>query len=200
MNGAGWFFDMLHVTLYTVFIQNLVFSGGYGTSEAVRIAAKPRRLLLFSSYIVYFGVITSAACRILDFIPAIKALGDTGHTAVFIAVLIVSYVLTAVLFWVVLGAEPKFLSQLGISALNTLVLAVPFINYRAAYSFSESIGTGIGAGVAFFLAVFLISKGMGKLCANKDIPPAFQGTPAIFIYVALLSLAFTGFSGSSLFA
>ncbi|HZK38549.1 MAG TPA: Rnf-Nqr domain containing protein, partial [Clostridia bacterium] len=63
----------------------------------------------------------------------------------------------------------------------------------------ESLGTGIGAGAAFFLAVFLIGKGMGKLCENKDIPPAFQGTPAIFIYVALLSLAFTGFSGSSLF-
>lgn len=200
MNSTGWFFDMLTVALYTVFIQNLVFSGGYGASEAVRIAAKPRRLLLFSAYIAYFAIVTSAACRALDFIPAVKALSDTAHTAIFIVVLIICYVLTAILFWVILGAEPKFLSQLGISALNTLVLAVPFINYRAAYNFPESLGTGIGAGAAFFLAVFLIGKGMGRLCANKDIPPAFQGTPVIFIYVALLSLAFTGFSGSSLFA
>lgn len=199
MNGSGWFFNMISVALFTVFIQNLVLSGGYGSSEAVRMAAKPRRLLLFSAYITYFAVITSAACRALDFISTVKALSDTAHMGVFIAVLIVCYVFTAILFWVVLGAEPKFLSQLGISALNTLVLAVPFINYRAAYSFAESLGTGIGAGAAFFLAVFLIGKGMGKLCANKDIPPAFQGTPAIFIYVALLSLAFTGFSGSSLF-
>lgn len=200
MSGTGWFFDMLSVALYTVFIQNLVLSGGYGSSEAVRMAAKPRRLLLFSSYITYFAIITSAACRALDFVPSIKALNDTGHTAVFVVVLIIIYVLTALVFRAILGAEPKFLSQLGISALNTLVLAVPFINYRAAYSFFESLGTGIGAGAAFFLAVFLISKGMGKLYANKDIPPAFQGTPVMFIYVALLSLAFTGFSGSSLFA
>jgi electron transport complex protein RnfA len=200
MNGASWFFDMLSVALYTVFIQNLVFSGGYGASEAMRIAAKPRRLLLFSLSITYFSIVTSAICRALDYAPTVKALSDTAHAAVFISVLILTYVFTAILFRLVLGAEPKFLSQIGISALNTLVLAVPFINQRAAYTFVESLGSGIGAGVAFFLAAFLISKGMGRLCTNKDIPPAFQGTPAMFVYVALLSLAFTGFSGSSLFA
>jgi len=196
----SWIFNMLSVALFTVFIQNLVFSGGYGASEAVRLAAKPRRLLLFSSSIAYFSVVTSAACRALDFLPKIKALNNTTHTVIFFIVLIFVYIFTALLFRIFLGAEPKFLSQLGISALNTLVLAVPFINFRAAYSFPESLGTGLGAGFAFFLAVVLIGKGMKNLAENKDIPPVFQGNPAAFIYVALLSLAFTGFSGSSLFA
>lgn len=196
----SWFFDMLSVSLYTVFFQNLVFSGGYGISEAVRMAAKPRRLLLFSTAITYFAVVTSAACRSLDFFPAVRVLNDTAHAAIFITVLIIVYILTAVLVRIILGAEPKFLSLLGIAALNTLVLAVPFINRRAANTFAESIGIGVGAGMAFFLAVLLISNGMSKLYKNKDIPTAFQGTPAMFIYVALLSLAFTGFSGSSLFA
>lgn len=195
-----WLLKMLSVALYTVFIQNLVFSGGYGASEAVRMAAKPRRLLLFSSSIVYFSLVTSAGCRALDFFPRIEALGGTPHTVIFVLVLIAVYAVTALFFRLAFGAEPKFLSQLGISALNTLVLAVPFINFKAGYTFVESIGTGLGAGFAFFLAVMLIGSGMKTMAENKNIPPVFQGTPATFIYVALLSLAFTGFSGGSLFA
>ncbi len=196
----SWFFNMLSVALYTVFVQNLVFSGGYGASEAVRMAAKPRRFILFAFSIAWFSVIASAACRVLDFFPFIYALGDTLHTVVFVLALISAYILTAVFLRIFLGAETKFLSLIGISALNTLVLAIPFINRRAAYTFIESIGSGLGAGLAFILAVALIGSGLQKLSQNKDIPPAFQGAPAMFIYVALLSLAFTGFSGSSLFA
>jgi len=194
------FFDLLSVAVYMIFIQNLVFSGGYGASEAVRMAAKPRRFLLFALSIAYFSVVTSAACRALDYIPAIGTLNDSLHAVVFVLMLVLVYLITAVLMRILLKAEPKFLSLMGISALNTLVLAIPFINNRAAYSLTESIGTGLGAGLAFILAVALMSNGMQRLSENKDIPAAFSGAPAIFIYVALLSLAFTGFSGSSLFA
>lgn len=194
------FFDLFYVAIYTVFIQNLVLIGGYGASEAVRIAAKPRRFFLFALSIAYFSVVTSAGCRILDFIPSVFALKDSAHAAIYIFMLVLVYLITAVLIRIFLKAEPKFLSLLGISALNTLVLAIPFINHRAAYNLTESIGTGLGAGLAFILAVAFLRNGMQRLEQNKDIPAAFRGIPAIFVYIALLSLAFTGFSGSSLFA
>ena len=38
-----WFFDLLSTALYTVFIQNLVFNGGYAASEALMLSKKPRR-------------------------------------------------------------------------------------------------------------------------------------------------------------
>ena len=44
-----WFFDLLSTALYTVFIQNLVFNGGYAASEALMLAKKPRRLWMFSA-------------------------------------------------------------------------------------------------------------------------------------------------------
>ena len=119
---------------------------------------------------------------------------------IFVLILVLVYLVTAVLMRIFLRADPKFLSLMGISALNTLVLAIPFINHRAAYSLSESIGTGLGAGLAFILAVAFLRNGMQRLEQNKDIPDAFKGIPAVFVYIALLSLAFTGFSGSSLFA
>lgn len=193
-------FDMISVALYVSFFQNLVFSGGYGISESMRMAAKPRRLLLYSLSISFYSVVTAAICRALDFIPRIKETGKVTHTVIFFFVIVVVYFSSAILLRLTLGAEPKFLSQMGISALNTLVLAVPFLNFGAGYSFFESIGMALGAGIAYFLATAIIGIGLQKLAENKDIPPVFQGTPAVFIYVALLSLAFSGFSGGALFA
>ena len=194
-----WFFDLLSTALFTIFIQNLVFSGGYGASEAMRMAAKPRRFVLFALAIAYFSVLTSVVCRLLESFEAIAAMNFALHAALFGLVLAAVYLATAVFLRAVFKAETKFLSLLGIAALNTLVLAIPFINQRAAYSFTGSLGTGLGAGLAFILAVALIGKGMHKVSLNNDIPEAFRGAPAMFIYVALLSLAFTGFSGGALF-
>ena len=89
---------------------------------------------------------------------------------------------------------------MGIAALNTLVFAIPFINNYAAYTFADSIGSGIGAGFAFILAASLISKGSQAISANSDVPQIFKGTPSLLIYVGLLSLAFAGFTDSTLFS
>ena len=55
-----WFFDLLSTALYTVFIQNLVFNGGYAASEALMLAKKPRRLWMFSAMIAFFSTVTAA--------------------------------------------------------------------------------------------------------------------------------------------
>ena len=61
-----WFFDLLSTALYTVFIQNLVFNGGYAASEALMLAKKPRRLWMFSAMIAFFSTVTALACRALE--------------------------------------------------------------------------------------------------------------------------------------
>lgn len=95
--------------------------------------------------------------------------------------------------------QPATKRRIGIAAFNTLVLAMPLINYRSAFNVIESIGAGLGAGFAYIIAVILINSGLKKLDTITTVPKAFKGTPAIFIYTALLSLAFTGISGTSVF-
>lgn len=196
----SWFFDMAQAALYTIFIQNLVFNGGYGASEAIRMSTKPKRFLPFSLMIAYFSTVTAIVCRALDNITEIAELHEALHSALFGVVLIIIYIVTALILKVTINPNKKFLSTLGIAAVNTLVFAVPMINRRAGYSYIESVGTGIGSGIAFIIALFLINTGLKRLESNKNIPQLFKGTPAMFLYVAMLSLAFTGFSGSSLFA
>ncbi|MGN0544717.1 MAG: Rnf-Nqr domain containing protein [Acutalibacteraceae bacterium] len=195
-----WFFDLLSTALYTVFIQNLVFNGGFAMSEALMLAKKPRRLWMFSGMIAFFSTITALVCRAIEFIPQLSALPTAIHFAIFSGVLITVYLITGIVLKVALGATEKFLATLGMAALNTLVLAIPLLNRSAAYTLPESIGTGIGAGAAFILAATLICKGMHIISQNQDLPKAFRGTPAAFVYVALLSLAFSGFSGGALFS
>lgn len=195
----SWFFEMLIAALYSLLIQNLIFSSGLALSETIRLAKRPKFFIMYLFTVVYYSTVTSLFCSILDLIPKIRMLDTVWHIAVFSVTLAVIHFITSVFAIVVLKANRKFLNSMGMCAINSLILAVPIINSRSANSIPASIGSGIGAGLAFMLAVVFINSGMRRISENKDIPRAFRGMPAVFIYVALLSLAFTCFSGEASF-
>ena len=192
--------DLLMTAFYTVFFQNLVLSSGLGMSEAIRVSTKPGTFGKFAVMISGFSVVTSTVCSLIDTIPAVEGATYAVRAAIYGGVLAGVYLAVAVILKLALKADSKLLGTLGIAALNTLVLAVPYINNSAAYSFAGSIGSGLGAGIAFVFAAALISQGSRILAENEEIPEAFKGTPAMFLYVAMLSLAFAGFTDTNLFA
>ncbi len=195
MNILGSLFS---AAMFACLFQNLIFSGGYGADEAIRMAAKPRQLYPLSLFIVYLSTVVSLICVLLDRVRAVRALNVFWHALIFVGVLAAVYLVTLLFVLFVFKAKPRTVRRLGVAAFNTLVLAVPFINYRAAFGVFEALGSGIGAGLAFIIAVLLISFGLRKINQNESIPQAFKGTPAVFIYAAILSLAFTGLTGRGL--
>ncbi|MDD6021050.1 MAG: Rnf-Nqr domain containing protein [Oscillospiraceae bacterium] len=195
----SWFFQLLTAALYSLLIQNLIFSSGLALSETIRIARRPKFFLTYLVTIVYYSTVTSLVCSLLDLIEPIRALNTIWHVAVFAAVLAVIHIISSVFVIVVLKANRKFMNSMGMCAINSLILAVPIINSRSANTVFASVGSGIGAGLAFMLAVVFINSSMRRIAQNKDIPKAFRGMPAVFIYVALLSLAFTCLSGQASF-
>ena len=192
------FLSLISAALYVMLFQNLIFNGGYGISEAIRMSAKPRQLLPMAGFMTYFTITVSTCCVLLDSVPQIHALNDILHAVIFIGVLVAIYVVTMVVVLLIKKISQRTIRRIGIAAFNTLVFAVPLINYRSAFTVSEAIGAGIGAGVAYILAVLLINAGLKTLDLNKSIPKYFKGTPAIFIYVSILSMAFSGISGTSI--
>lgn len=191
--------DLLITALYTVFAQNLVLSSGLGMSEAFRASTKPGIFGKFALMISGFSVVTSTICSVIDSIKSLETMPYAVRAAIYAGILAAVYIIVAAVMKFVFRASAKNLGTLGIAALNTLVFAIPHINSSAAYSFAGSIGSGIGAGAAFVLAAALINCGSRKLAENEDIPEAFKGTPAMFFYVAMLSLAFAGFTDSNIF-
>lgn len=191
---------LFQTALYLIFVQNLVFNGGYGSSEALRMSAKPKRFVVFSLMIAFYSTVTALLCRVLDSMEPMKSMGNAEHIALFGGVLAVLYFVTVILSKIILHPNQKFFNTLGVAALNTMVFAVPLINRQAGFTLWQSIGTGLGSGLAFILALHLVNIGLRRLENNRDIPPSFRGTPAVFLYVAMLSLAFAGLSGQALFA
>ncbi len=189
--------DLLITALYVVFVQNLVMCSGLGMSEAIRIAKRPGTFLKFAAMISGFSVVTSVICSLIG-IYTHSAESYAVKAMIYGGVLTAVYAVTALIVHLI-TRDKELLGNLGISALNTLVFAVPYINNNAAYSLQNSIGLGLGAGAAFVLAAALIGSGSRALEKNRHIPPAFRGTPAMFLYVALISLGFTGFTGTALF-
>lgn len=185
-------FELLYASLYVSLMQNLIFNGGYGVSEAVRMSAKPRKLIPLAMFMTYFSVTVSAVCAALEFIPKFHSSSEFFHIAVFSAVVFAVYILTMAAVQIYGKVQPKTVRRISIAAFNTLVMAVPYINYRSAFTFTESIGAGLGAGLAFLVAVLLINEGLKRLDLNTSVPKCFKGTPALFIYTALLSLGFMG--------
>lgn len=191
--------ELLLTAFYTVFVQNLVLSSGLGMSEAIRVSTKPGTFGKFAVMISGFSVLTSALCSLIDLIPAAAEFSYAMRAAIYGLVLAAVYAVVAAIAKFVFRASDKLLGTLGIAALNTLVFAIPHINSHAAYSFAGSIGSGLGAGIAFVVAATLINKGSQLIAENEEIPDAFKGTPAMFFYVAMISLAFAGFTDTNLF-
>ena len=189
--------ELLVTALYTIFVQNLVMCSGLGMSEAIRIASKPGTFLKFAFMISGFSTVTSLLCSLIGNYTNLLT-SYAVKAAVYGGVLALVYIIVAAFISIVTG-DKELLGTLGIAALNTLVFAVPYINDTAAYSLSNSIGSGLGAGFAFVLAAALIGSGAKIIDQNKHIPKFFKGTPAMFLYVGIISLGFVGFTGTTLF-
>lgn len=192
--------ELLLTAFYSVFMQNLVLSSGLGISEAFRVSTKPDTFGKIAVMISGFSITTSALCAAVNLVYPRAELSYAARAIIYGIVLVAVYAVVAVFAKMIFKASDKFLGTLGIAAFNTLVFAIPHINDSAAYSFAGSIGSGLGAGVAFILAAALINKGSKLIAENEEIPDAFKGTPAMFFYVALVSLAFAGFTDTNIFS
>lgn len=192
------FVSMMIAALYACLLQNVIFTGGFGSTEAIRISSRPRFVLLSALFITYFSSLTSLSCRLLETVPRVGESNIMWKLMLYLAVLFVIYIITALILIYIFKADEIIIRRLGVSAFNTLVISIPVLNQRAAYTLSESIASGVGAGLAFFIAVMIIHAGIRMLDKNPGIPTPFKGTPAIFLYVSLIALAFAGWTGSAI--
>lgn len=98
--------------------------------------------------------------------------------------------------------NPYLFKKLGVYLVlivtNCIILAVPLINADSSYGPFESASLGLGAGVGFAIALFLMACVREKLELCR-VPPTFVGLPIAFVVAGLFALAFLGFSGLSIF-
>ncbi|MDR2783001.1 MAG: RnfABCDGE type electron transport complex subunit A [Treponema sp.] len=83
---------------------------------------------------------------------------------------------------------------LALITTNCAILAVTFDVISNGYSFIEAVVFAAGVAAGFLLSLVILA-GIRDRLRSSEVPAFLKGTPILFITAALLSMAFTGFSG-----
>ncbi|HEX3039666.1 MAG TPA: Rnf-Nqr domain containing protein [Caproiciproducens sp.] len=193
------FLQILFAALAAVTTENLLFSGGIGFSRVLRAARKPNTLALYSLLIALYSM---AAMLINAGLYPFFQDGDLlifVRPAVFTACIVAVYAISAVaLKTLAANFYKKYGSVFSLSAINTVVLSMPYAQKSFKLGLPEAAGFALGTGAAFFLAAVVLSYATGRF-RDEEMPKAFSGMPAAYLYIGILSLAFAGLTGGKLF-
>lgn len=101
--------------------------------------------------------------------------------------------------WLVLFLAPKAWrvrcrEQLPLAACNSCVLGTLLICANQNYTLLQSVAFGLGSGLGYLFAVFIVDEGRRRL-RSKAVPAIFQGLPSSLIYIGILALAIYGLVG-----
>lgn len=77
---------------------------------------------------------------------------------------------------------------------NCAILGLALLLTMREYDFLQSLVFGLGAGVGFTLALFIMA-GIREELELTDVPKPFRGVPITLITAGILALAFMGFAG-----
>lgn len=188
-------FDLFSAAMFAGLLQNMIFTGGFGITEAVRTASKPRPLALCGCLTAFYSLSLTAVCLLFDKLPGVAQRGRAVRMLLYVCALAAVYAVS-LLAARLLRRSGQTQKLMGVCAFNTLVLSLPFISSRSAFSSAQAIGTALGGAAAYVVAVLLLGLGVKKLSENTTLPEAFRGSGALFVYAAVLSLAFAGITGA----
>lgn len=93
---------------------------------------------------------------------------------------------------------PQLYEALGIYlpliTTNCAILGVMFINIGEGYTFMQSMSASLGAGLGYWLAMYLFA-GVRQRLEEAEPPEFLQGMPITLIAASIVSVSFMGFKG-----
>ncbi|MDR0635485.1 MAG: RnfABCDGE type electron transport complex subunit A [Treponema sp.] len=116
---------------------------------------------------------------------------------ILVFILVIAALVQLVEFYLKKTAPALYASMgiyLALITTNCAILAVTFDVISNGYTFVESVVYALGVALGFLIALLLLA-GIRKRIRTSPIPAFLKGAPILFVAAALLSMAFTGFSG-----
>ncbi len=189
------FAKIVSVAMVSVFVQNAIFDRAFGSNVAIYASRKNGTVVGFTLGITAMTTIAGIISYFVD-----KALLPTQYGWLFMpliysAIIGALYVLALLFFWRVF---PKLFRRMRkyvhLAIFNCTVIGALFLNSNYGSDLPSYIGYGLGTGVGFFLACFMLNVAREKLDSDK-IPKVFRGYPIMLIYTGVVSLAFYALAG-----
>ena len=189
--------NLLLIFITGALINNVVLNQFLGICSFLGVSKQMKASASLGVAVIFVITIASAVANLLyDFI--LKPFGlDYMKTIVFILVIAA---LVQIVEMFLKKTSPGLYTALGIYlpliTTNCAVLGVALTNVQNEYNFIESVLAGFGTAVGYTLAIVLLA-GIRSRINEEDLPRPLRGAPIVLIAAALMSIAFTGFSGLS---
>ncbi|HIS50392.1 MAG TPA: hypothetical protein IAA80_07815 [Candidatus Gallacutalibacter pullistercoris] len=181
--------ELMLAVLAALTAENLFFSQGMGFDRVLQAARRGTMLGIYALLVTLFSLVSGLLLFWLSgmvpvlWLPLVSA-GVTGGVYLLVCIVLV------------MGAPEwyrKISWCLAPAAINTVVFSIPFLVRLQEWNPWQAIGFSLGTGVAFWLAAWLLTEMIPRL-RHISMPAAFRGMPAVFLYMAILALAFLGFA------
>lgn len=179
--------------LLAVFAQNMLLDRAIGLDEIITAISRkkllPRLVLVVS---VYSAIGTVLTHMLSGFVSSQS-----------------DYILLAMMYLLICGviyfASDRLLLRINPEVhdvwgpilphalINSAAVGAPLAVLAGGFqNWYSALGLGIGSGLGLGLAVFIIKNGMDVL-NHPDMPDEFRGTPALLVYIGILSIGFCAF-------
>ncbi len=194
----SYFLQMVTVALTAIFIENTIFARAFGTSTLIVISRNRKNIFGFGLCVTYITAVTGIVCYFIDKLTAENELNYIYKPFVYILSLGLVYIITLLCLWRFMNKVfGKMRKYVHISAFNCAVLGAMFLNSKYCTTLVEYIVHGIGVGLGFVFAVYLVAIVYDRLY-SENVPYCFRGYPLVLLYIGILSMAFYGLLGHSL--
>ncbi|MBR4303796.1 MAG: electron transport complex subunit RsxA [Clostridia bacterium] len=193
------FASILSLSLAAILVQNFIFVKFLGICPFLGVSKKTDTAVGMGLAVIFVMTVASSVTYIVNEFVLVKLDLMYMQTVVFILI-IASLVQFVELF--LMKMIPSLYKALGIYlpliTTNCAVLGVALLNVTNQYNFIESVLYACMSGVGFTIAIILFSSVREHLEYAK-YPKAFEGFPIALVTASLLSIAFMGFQGLSIF-
>ena len=191
--------SLFTISLGAILVNNFIFSQFLGICPFLGVSKKMDTALGMGFAVIFvMGVASAVTWAVNEFflVPFDLVYMQT------IAFILVIASLVQFIEMFLQKTIPSLYQALGIYlpliTTNCAVLGVALLNIQNSYGFIESLVYGITGGIGFLIAIVLFASVRVRI-EGCDCPKSFAGYPIALLAAGLLSLAFMGFQGLSVF-
>ncbi len=187
------FKELLLISLYTILVNNVIFSQFLGICPFLGVSKKTDTALGMGMAVTFVMTIASAITWAVQRFLLERFNIEFLQTIAFILVIAC---LVQFVEMVLQKMSPALYNSLGIYlpliTTNCAVLGIAIKNITNNYNFITATVSGFAGGLSFTLAILIFAGVREKM---SGVPKALQGFPIALISAGILALAFSGFAG-----
>lgn len=190
--------EMLLAALTAVLAENIFFARALDSGKMYDIIKSPRNLVVFGGMVTAMTTLSTILCFIMHVLVKNWNYQSIVKPTIYLVCMSIVYI-GATLFFSKYKTE--WYKSLGMSlryaTFNCAVLGALLVSTKQAFGFFQALGYGLGTGIGFIAAMYMVQLGKNRLEFCK-VPKSFAGLPILLVYIGIISLAIYGLIGHQL--